>query len=63
MLVLEIINLNPKEIEYYIRTKLLKHVVTNLGDSKPQLRKTSHYCLLAYIKTYKSFDEIINVYI
>lgn len=62
-LTLEIINLNPKEIEYYIRTKLLKNMVRNLGDGKPQIRKTSHYCLLAYVKTYKTFDEIIQIYL
>ena len=38
-------------------------MVRNLGDSKPQIRKTSHYCLLAYVKTYKTFDELIQVYI
>ena len=38
-------------------------MVRNLGDPKPQLRKTSHYCLLAYIKTYKTFDELIQVYL
>jgi hypothetical protein len=63
MLALEIINLNPKDIEYYIRTKLLKQVVVNLGDIKPQVRKTSHYCLLAFVKAYKHLDELINFYI
>jgi hypothetical protein len=62
MLVLEIINLNPKDIEYYIRTKVLRKIVANLGDAKPQLRKSSHYCILAYLKTFKSIDEIILVY-
>lgn len=38
-------------------------MVQNLGDSKPSIRKTSHYCLLAYVKTYKSFDELIQVYL
>ena len=38
-------------------------MVKNLGDAKPQIRKTSHYCLLAYVKTYKSFDELIQVYL
>lgn len=38
-------------------------MVRNLGDGKPQIRKTSHYCLLAYVKTYKTFDELIQVYI
>ena len=61
-LALEIISLNPREIEYYIRTKLLKNLVKNLGDAKPQIRKTSHYCLLTYVKTYKSFDELIPSY-
>ena len=61
-LTLEIINLNPKEIEYYVRTKLLKNLIKNLGDAKPQIRKTSHYCLLGYVKTYKSFDELIPIY-
>lgn len=28
----------------------------------PQLRKTSHYCLLAFIKTYKSIDQILSLY-
>jgi len=56
MLVHEIISLNPKDVEYYVRTKLLKHIVINLGDSKPALRKTSHYCLLAYVRTMKNFD-------
>jgi hypothetical protein len=63
MLVLEIINLNPKDIEYYIRTKLLRQIVANLGDPKPQLRKTSHYSLLAFVKTYKTFDEVITMYL
>ena len=63
MLVLEIINLNPKDIEYYIRTKLLKQVIVNLGDPKPQLRKTSHYCLLAFVKAYKHIDEVIGFYL
>lgn len=62
MLVLEIINLNPKDIEYYIKTKLLKKVILNLGDSKPQLRKTSHYAILAFIKTFKNIDEVLNLY-
>jgi hypothetical protein len=31
-LALEIINLNPREIEYYVRSKLLKQMVKNLGD-------------------------------
>lgn len=35
----------------------------NLGDVKPQIRKTSHYCLLAYVKTYRSFDDLISNYI
>ena len=56
MLVHEIISPNPKDVEYYVRTKLLKHIVINLGDSKPALRKTSHYCLLAYVRTMKNFD-------
>ena len=56
MLVLEIINLNPKDIEYYIKTKILKKIVGNLGDVKPQVRKTSHYCILAYLKAFKSID-------
>ena len=38
-------------------------MVKNLGDGKPQIRKTSHYCLLAYVKTYKTFDEVIQIYI
>jgi hypothetical protein len=63
MLVLEMINLNPKDIEYYIRTKLLKQVVVNLGDPKPQLRKTSHYTLLAFVKTYKHIDDLIAFYL
>jgi hypothetical protein len=37
--------------------------VKNLGDAKPQIRKTSHYCLLAYVKTYRSFDDLISNYI
>ena len=37
-------------------------MVKNLGDEKPQIRKTSHYCLMAYVKTYKSFDELFQVY-
>lgn len=62
-LALEIINLNPRDIEFYIKTKLLKPMVLNLGDSKPQIRKTSHYCLLAYIRTFKNFDDLIETYI
>ncbi len=54
MLTLEIINLNPKDIEYYVKTKLIKKIIGNLGDSKSQLRKTSHYCILAYLKTYSN---------
>ena len=38
-------------------------MVKNLGDEKPQIRKTSHYCLMAYIKTYKSFEELLQVYL
>jgi hypothetical protein len=38
-------------------------MVINLGDSKPQIRKTSHYCLLAYIRTFKNFDDLIEVYV
>jgi hypothetical protein len=38
-------------------------MVVNLGDSKPQIRKTSHYCLLAYIRMFKNFDDLIGVYI
>ena len=62
-LALEIINLNPRDIEFYIKTKLLKPMVLNLGDAKPQIRKTSHYCLLAYIRTFKNFDDLIETYI
>jgi hypothetical protein len=38
-------------------------MVKNLGDEKPPIRKTSHYCLMAYVKTYKSFDELFQVYL
>ena len=38
-------------------------MVLNLGDTKPQIRKTSHYCLLAYIRTFKNFDDLIEAYI
>jgi len=38
-------------------------MVLNLGDGKPQIRKTSHYCLLAYIRTFKNFDDLIEAYI
>ena len=62
-LVLEIINLNPRDIEFYIKSKLIKYLVINLGDLKPQIRKTSHYCLLGYIRTFKSFDDLIEAYI
>jgi hypothetical protein len=62
-LALEIINLNPKDIEFYIKTKLLRSMVVNLGDLKPQIRKTSHYCMLAYIRMFKNFDDLIEVYI
>lgn len=55
--------MNLRDIEYYVRTKLLKNLVKNLGDLKPQIRKTSHYCLLAYVKAYKSFDDLISNYI
>lgn len=55
--------MNLRDIEYYVRTKLLKNLVKNLGDMKPQIRKTSHYCLLAYVKAYKSFDDLISNYI
>ena len=63
MLVLEVININPKDIEYYIKTKVLRQTVINLGDTKPQVRKTSHYCLLAYAKTYRSLDELFAIYL
>ena len=62
-LALEIINLNPRDIEFYIKIKLLRPMVLNLGDGKPQIRKTSHYCLLAYIRTFKNFDDLIEAYI
>ena len=62
-LALEIININPRDIEFYIKSKLLKSMVINLGDAKPQIRKTSHYCLLAYTRTFKNFDDIIEAYI
>ena len=38
-------------------------MVKNLGDSAAEVRKKSHYCLLAYVKTYKSFEDIIQVYL
>ena len=38
-------------------------MVLNLGDAKPQIRKTSHYCLLAHTRTFKNFDDIIEAYI
>ena len=38
-------------------------MVINLGDTKPQIRKTSHYCLLAFIRTFKNFDDLIEAYI
>lgn len=38
-------------------------MVKNLGDSVADIRKKSHYCLLAYVKTYKSFADIIQVYL
>ena len=38
-------------------------MVVNLGDSKPQIRKTSHYCLLAYVRMFKNFDDLVEVYI
>lgn len=38
-------------------------MVINLGDSKPQIRKTSHYCLLAYVRMFKNFDDLVEVYI
>lgn len=63
MLVLEIINVNPRDIEYYIKSKVLRQTVLNLGDSKPQVRKTSHYCLLAFAKTYRSLDELLAIYL
>lgn len=37
-------------------------MVLNLGDAKPQIRKTCHYCLLGYIKTFKNFDDLIEAY-
>ena len=41
---------------------MLRKIVLNLGDTKPQLRKTSHFCILAYIKTFHTIDEILAVY-
>lgn len=38
-------------------------MVVNLGDLKPQIRKTSHYCLLAYVRMFKNFDDLIEVYV
>lgn len=38
-------------------------MVINLGDAKPQIRKTSHYCLLAYVRMFKNFDDLIEAYI
>ena len=38
-------------------------MVANLGGAKPQIRKTPHYCPLAYIRTFKSFDDLIEAYI
>jgi len=37
-------------------------MVLNLGDAKAQLRKTAHYCLLAYLRAFRSFDDLIEVY-
>ena len=62
-LALEVINLNPRDIEFYLKTKLLRAMVTNLGDPKPQIRKTSHYCLLGFIRTFKNFDDVMEVYV
>jgi hypothetical protein len=61
-LALEIVNLNPRDIEFYLKSKLLKPTVLNLGDPKPALRKTAHYTLLAYLRTYRSFDDLMEVY-
>lgn len=61
-LALEVINLNPRDIEFYLRSKLLRPMVANLGDAKPQIRKTSHYCLLAFVRTFKNFDDLLEVY-
>ena len=38
-------------------------MVANLGDAKPQIRKTSHYCLLAFVRTFKNFDDLLEVYL
>ena len=41
----------------------LKNVIINLGHPlKPQIRKASHTCLLAYIKTYHNFDGLLGEY-
>jgi hypothetical protein len=38
-------------------------MVINLGDSKPQIRKTSHFCLLGYVRMFKNLDDLIDAYI
>jgi hypothetical protein len=37
-------------------------MVLNLGDAKAQLRKTAHYCLLGYLRAFRNFDDLIDVY-
>ena len=61
-LTLEIINLNPRDIEFYLKSKLLRSLVANLGDPKPQIRKTCHYCLLAFIRAFHNFDDVMEMY-
>ena len=58
------LNLISKENEQIIKAKHLKHLIINLGHpTKPSIRKASHTCLLAYIKTYHNFDTLLEEYL
>lgn len=37
--------------------------MTNLAHDKTQMRKTSHYCLLAYVRAFNDFDGLVKEYI
>jgi hypothetical protein len=51
-------------VDQLLKNKLIKQVVKNLGDlNNPTLRKCSHSCLLAYVKTYHNFDTILHYYL
>ena len=55
--------MSNKEHEHIIVNHHLEPLVVNLGHpTKPGIRKASHTCLLAFLRSYKNFNTLINAY-